>query len=238
MRLEFTYPDGIYEHGNYIWKINAKEKKVIIVTMVARDGYFTHKHAEFQLKEGPYSFFFQDNYGIICNKESNEVWLIEGDCNSDKYDPKIIETFKVFRPYCGILSPDNKFIILAEGHEESLKFINLEEKIEEDKIYSFCIRENINQLSFKEGYLIINEDFPLGYERGTEAIIIKLLENDHISYINKWEEKQQLYYEFGWYPLLCPAYIDRLKPDVRNEITEWMEKRYLKKWKEDNETKE
>ena len=237
MDLKFTYPDGVYNHGNYIWKINAKERKVIIITLAYRHGYFREVPHEFQLKEGPYSFFFQDNYGVICNKESNEVWLLEGDCYSDKYNPKIIENFQTHRPYCGILSPDNKFIILSEGHEGSVKFINLEEKIEEDKIYSFYIGEKINQLSFKEGYLIINEDFPLEYDKGTEAIIIKLLEND-IFYINKWEEKQQLYYKFGWYHLLCISYINRLSPSIRNEITEWMENRYLKKWKEDNETKE
>lgn len=237
MSLEFTYPSGIYNHGNYIWKINSKEKNAIIVSMVFRDGYFKEKHSEFQLKEGPYSFFFQDNYGVICNKESNELWLIEGDCNSDNYEPKIIENFKTFRPYCGILSPNNKLIILAENHIGSIKFINLEEKKEEDKIYSICIGEKINQLSFKRDYLIINEDFPLGQEKGTEAVIIKLLENDRLLFIKKWEEKQQLYYEFDWYHLLCPAYINNLKPLVRNEIIEWMEKRYLKKWKEDDETK-
>lgn len=243
MNLEFIgavkIKNRLFNHGNYIWEIDDKQNKAIIRNIVNREEYKHLIQIDFGLAEGPYSFFFQDKYGVICNESSNEIWIIVGDCYSTNYTPKIIKTFEWSNPSNGILCPDNRFLLFSapslSHHPTNIKrsivLVDLHDSTEKAS-NEFHIRQNIDELSFKEDYLIINEndltkDIPKAY--GADSIIIENW-REKLLPIEGWEKKQSAYYKLGWYHLLCPTYINKLSTFYRNEVIKWIEERYGEKW--------
>lgn len=254
MKLEFFHANpmkqtsmfnksNLFNHGNYIWEIDNEKNKAIIRNIVNHEEYKYLRQTDFELGKGPYSFFFQDNYGVICNEGSNQVWIIEGDCYSTNYTPKTIKTIETFewnKPSLGILSPDNRFLLFAvptSGYrplniKNCIVLVDLHNSTEK-ALNEFNIRETINKFSFKEDYLIINEKNTtkdITTPDGANSIIIKNWRKD-LSPLVDWEEKQIAYYELGWYHLLCPAYINKFNRSTRDKVINWIERVYGEEWK-------
>ena len=251
MKLEFFHgnpmkqtsifnKDKLFNHGNYIWEIDKEKNKAIIRNIVNHEEYKHLRQIDFDLGKGPYSFFFQDEYAVICNEGSNEVWVINGECYSTNYTPKIIKNFEWNKPSIGILSPDNRFLLFAaptsdyrpKNIKNCIVLVDLHSSTEK-ALNEFHIRQTINEFSFKEDYLIINEHNitkDITTPVGANSIIIKHWRKELLP-LQEWEEKQIAYYELGWYHLLWPAYINKFNTSKRDKVINWIERVYGEKWK-------
>jgi hypothetical protein len=149
-------PPNLFKHGNYIWEIHPEERKAIIKHLV--NHYEYRKYMEVPIGVGPYSFFFQDKFVVITSKSF--LTVIEAQCESENYKININYCEMPDSPYYAILSPNNEFIIYADENN-SLKSIKLNRNIDFElnvHIINCEIKERINEISFKEDCLIINEN--------------------------------------------------------------------------------
>ena len=157
MKLSLIRSDEIYDHLNCTWRVDKKDRTVVVTNT-------SHKSEEENIRipigVAPYSFFFQGDYAIITSKEFDLITIIKG---KDCWKPfDITYSFDKNGPYYAVLSPNNKFILFADK-DDSLKSIFINDGVDfnsEVDIISENIK-NINEISFTEDYLIINQNIHL-----------------------------------------------------------------------------